>query len=367
MVNINIGVIGANLTAYAHIESLEILKDSKVFGNKAKIEIKAICSLNSKQELSNITENFKIQRTYEDYRDLIEDPEINTIILTSPPKLHKEIYLYAARYKKHIFCEKQVALSLQDINEMIEARDENGIVSQIGFVLRAYPIFWLLKTIISNEQNQKNFGKLQNIRIRDDLQRPLVEISNSKDEGSDFSTGILFEHSINDIDIIRYLFGEIKDVFAKIKYFNDSSSTEDSVAVTFELANQSTAQLTSVWHNMRRDERDIEIFYENALINVIFTWQEGKIDVIEKDGLTKTFLSEEIDQIFRESIGFDDLYPLKSGGYGYEMLLFLKRIVDKDVANKSNLTASLEDGLVANIIIGACYESSKKNKTILLD
>ena len=42
MVDINIGVIGANLTAYVHIESIDTLIKSKPFGNKVKIEIKAI-------------------------------------------------------------------------------------------------------------------------------------------------------------------------------------------------------------------------------------------------------------------------------------------------------------------------------------
>ena len=364
MNTIYIGIIGANLTAYVHIGSIETIIDSRIFGGKTKIEIKAICSLDS--DKNELLDSFKIPRTYVDYRDLINDPTINTIVITSSPKTHKEIFHYAANAKKNIFCEKQVALSLDDITQMIEARDENNIISQIGFVLRTYPIFWFLKNLVANKENQSNFGKLQNIRIRDDLQRQMVEISNSKNEETGFSTGILFKHSINDIDILRYLFGEIKDVHAKIKYFNESQQLEDSVAVTFELLNGSTAQLTSVWHNMQRDERDIEIFYENALINLTFNWKHGKIVIIEKDGLTKTFTSEEIDEEFRESIGFGDLYPLPSGGFGYEILLFLKRIITKDIKNESYLTASLEDGLMANTIINSCYESSKTNTTIKL-
>ncbi len=366
MIEINLGIVGANLTAYAHLETLTNISKSKIFGGKVKIEIKAICPVESDQELSNIIKVFKIGRTYEDYKDLITDPTINTIIITTSPKFHKKIYIQAARAKKNIFCEKQVALSLEDINLMIEARDENNIISQIGFVLRAYPIFWFLKNIITDKQNQQICGKLQNIRIREDLQRPIIEISQTKSENPEFSSGILFQHSINDIDLLRYLFGEIKDVYAKIKYFNETNTIEDSVAVTFDLKNGSTAQLTSVWHNMRRDERDIELFFENTLINVIFTWQEGKIDVIEKDGLTQTFTSEDIDESFRKSIGFADLYPLSSGGYGYEILLFLKRIIDKDMKNNSSLTASLEDGLIANEIIKSCYKSARENKTIEL-
>ena len=60
------------------------------------------------------------------------------------------------------------------------------------------------------------------------------------------------------------------------------------------------------------------------------------------------------------------MYPLSSGGYGYEILLFLKRIITKDIKNESNLTATLEDGLIANTIINSCYESSKTNMTIEL-
>ena len=122
MIEINIGVIGANLTAYVHLESIETIIKSKILSGKAKITLKALCSLDN-YDLNDIGRDFKIQKLYKNYHDLIDDKTINTVFITGVPALHKEIYLYASKAKKNIFCEKQVALTVSDIEEMIQARD----------------------------------------------------------------------------------------------------------------------------------------------------------------------------------------------------------------------------------------------------
>src|SRR5690625_7199865 len=55
-------------------------------------------------------------------------------MIASPNAYHKEPTLYAAQYKKHVFCEKPIALSYDDCNEMIEVTQDNGLIFMAGHV-----------------------------------------------------------------------------------------------------------------------------------------------------------------------------------------------------------------------------------------
>src|SRR5690625_5959468 len=57
-------------------------------------------------------------------------------MIASPNAYHKEPTLYAAQYKKHVFCEKPIALSYDDCNEMIEVTQDNGLIFMAGHVMK---------------------------------------------------------------------------------------------------------------------------------------------------------------------------------------------------------------------------------------
>lgn len=60
--------------------------------------------------------------------------DVDCVIVATPNYLHKEPVLLAAKYKKHVFCEKPIALSYQDCDEMVRACEENGVVFMQGIL-----------------------------------------------------------------------------------------------------------------------------------------------------------------------------------------------------------------------------------------
>src|SRR5690625_6056987 len=61
--------------------------------------------------------------------------DVDAIIIASPNAYHKEPTLYAAQYKKHVFCEEPIALSYDDCNEMIEVTQDHGLIFMAGHVM----------------------------------------------------------------------------------------------------------------------------------------------------------------------------------------------------------------------------------------
>jgi predicted dehydrogenase len=80
--------------------------------------------------------------------------------------------------------------------------------------------------------------------------------------------GTLIEHSIHDVDVLRWLLGDPVSLTARAASHFGHAGIDDVVAVTMAYADGSTAQLTSIWHQVlsRESSRRLEVFLEDALL-----------------------------------------------------------------------------------------------------
>ncbi len=65
-------------------------------------------------------------RAYATREQMLSDPEIDIVVCATPNDVHKEIVLAALRAGKHVICEKPVALSVADFDDMVACAEENG-------------------------------------------------------------------------------------------------------------------------------------------------------------------------------------------------------------------------------------------------
>ena len=70
-------------------------------------------------------------KAYRDYRELLSDSEVNTVIISAPNYLHKEMSIAAANSKKNIVCEKPAAMNVQEFDEMTEAAEKNKVIFSV--------------------------------------------------------------------------------------------------------------------------------------------------------------------------------------------------------------------------------------------
>ncbi|MBR6361453.1 MAG: Gfo/Idh/MocA family oxidoreductase [Clostridia bacterium] len=114
-------------------------------------EIAAICDSDEENlrfagERYNIPEN----RRFADYREIAANPDIDAVTVAVPDQLHKQISCDMLRAGKHVLCEKPLALTREDINEIIKAADESGKKFMVGQICRFTPAFEKAKEIISS-------------------------------------------------------------------------------------------------------------------------------------------------------------------------------------------------------------------------
>ncbi len=72
-------------------------------------------------------------QTYRDPLDLIADPSVDAVAICSPAATHTDLVVTAAQAGKHVFCEKPMALTLDDADRAIDAARAAGIALQVGF------------------------------------------------------------------------------------------------------------------------------------------------------------------------------------------------------------------------------------------
>ena len=83
-------------------------------------------------------------------RQALQNKEIDAVIVVTPTGTHKEIVLAAASAGKHVFCEKPMAISAEECDEMIAACKQHHVKLQVGFMRRYDESFQKAKEVITS-------------------------------------------------------------------------------------------------------------------------------------------------------------------------------------------------------------------------
>lgn len=147
-------------------------------------------------------------RFYTDLEQALQKVTVDAVVITTPTFTHAPLTLKAAAAGKHIFCEKPMALTLEECDQMIEATQQAGVLLQIGFMRRFDPPFLEAKRQIDEGA----------------IGRPLIVRTLTRGPGlppewaNDIRTsnGMLAEVNSHDFDTVRWLSGgEFVSVFAR--------------------------------------------------------------------------------------------------------------------------------------------------------
>lgn len=85
------------------------------------VKVKWVARKNG-SKLKNFQDRFGIPEGTLNYRDILSDPEVEAVIITTPPDSHTEIFLAALDAGKHVLLEKPAAMNKADLDTMLEAR-----------------------------------------------------------------------------------------------------------------------------------------------------------------------------------------------------------------------------------------------------
>jgi D-xylose 1-dehydrogenase (NADP+, D-xylono-1,5-lactone-forming) len=135
----NWGILGPGFIATrAIIPAIQAVSNSRAL---------AIASSN-KERSREVAFRFGIERSYSGYQALLDDPDVKVVYIALPNHLHREWTIRAAVAGKHILCEKPLAMSAAECNEMIAACKRANVLLMEAVMYRFHPRMLHLKQLL---------------------------------------------------------------------------------------------------------------------------------------------------------------------------------------------------------------------------
>jgi predicted dehydrogenase len=190
----------------------------------------------------------------------------DAVWVCTPTSAHRHAMDQALASHRAVFCEKPLDRDLASARALVDAVTAAGVPSQCGLVLRSAPVFRALRDVV----REGALGTPMAAVFRDDQYFPIQGLYGShwRAEVEHSGGGCLIEHSIHDVDILRYCFGEVDAVAARTANHAGNEGVEDLASVALSFASGLEAQLTSVWHEIltRGSTRRVEVFCRDGMV-----------------------------------------------------------------------------------------------------
>ena len=233
MERMRLGIVGCGSMGKSHARAIAELDLIEVVAVADAIEQNAA-------ELAAITAT---KRVFGDYRELLALDDVQGILVSVPNFLHKEVAVAAMRAGKDVLCEKPMALTVRDCDAMLAAAESTGRKLMVGHVLRLMPPFIDIRRLISEGR----------------LGRPLVAVINRMvgnpafsaraltdhwRRSKEFTGGLLHEVNVHEFDLLRSIFGDAAQVYAKsANLLHPGLDYDDFDSVIIDFRNGASATL----------------------------------------------------------------------------------------------------------------------------
>ena len=160
--------------------------------------------------------------------------EIDYLDVCIPTYQHEEMVLLATKYNKHVLSEKPFALTLEAIDNMLDATQKANSIFMIGQVLHFWPEYAKIKEWV----DQGIFGEIKLATAVRLGQHPVSEWYGDPQK----SGGGIYDLHVHDIDFLCYLFGDVEEVYATGKKARKDSWNFVDSTLRFKNGVNATAQ-----------------------------------------------------------------------------------------------------------------------------
>lgn len=244
---VKVGIIGAGRIGRVHITSITTRVPNAV--------IKTVADPFLTEETADWAKSMGVEKTTKDYKEIIEDPEIDAVLICSSTDTHSPISIEAIKAGKHVFCEKPIDHDVDKIMEVIKALEGTGLKYQVGFNRRFDHNFQSLQETVA----QGKIGTPQIIKITSrDPEPPSIDYVK-------VSGGMFLDMTIHDFDMARFLAGcDAEEVYAQSANLVDPAIGEagdvDTAVITLKMENGAIAVIDNCRKAVYGYDQRAEVF-----------------------------------------------------------------------------------------------------------
>lgn len=250
---VKVGIIGAGRIGKVHAESIcTRVKNAK---------LKTIADPFMSDETEAWAKGMGVEQVTKDYKEILQDEEIEAVIICSSTDTHSAISVEAIEAGKHVFCEKPIDHDIEKIKQVMEALKKTEVKYQVGFNRRFDHNFKAVKDAVANGK----IGDPHIIKVTSrDPKPPSAEYVK-------VSGGMFLDMTIHDFDMVRFLAGcDATEIYVQSAVLVDDAIGEagdvDTAVITLQMENGAIAVIDNSRKAVYGYDQRAEVFGSRGMV-----------------------------------------------------------------------------------------------------
>lgn len=224
---LRVGVIGLGWFGEVHCDAIIGIPE---------LTLSALSTRNP-ERLKALAAKYQVIKAKTDFMDVINDPDIDVIVVTTAWDKHKDAAIAALKAGKHVFLEKPITSTISDGEELIETSKNCEGIFFVGHICRFNPRYQAAQRAVALGE----LGQIISIKTHRNLPAPMTEKFINQ-------TGPITSDAIHDIDLILWLTGDSTgEVFAQTRSIRNFDNP-DIAQILLKLSSGVLASLEVNWH-----------------------------------------------------------------------------------------------------------------------
>ncbi|MCV0428552.1 MAG: Gfo/Idh/MocA family oxidoreductase [Roseibium sp.] len=244
MSSLGVGLIGTGFMGKCHALAYGSVK--AVFGDVPDIRLEVLCDVPA-DKADMFANQFGFARGTADWKDLIVDPKVDIVCITTPNKVHKEMAMAALDAGKHVHLEKPMALTLDDAEAMLELSEKTGAKTIVGYNYLQNPAFRHAQKLIADGA----IGRVVHFRgaVDEDYQADPNLAWTWRATKADAGLGTLGDLGCHLISLATALVGPVESLIAETRTVHVTRPVGDGSEERREVENEDIASALLTFEN----------------------------------------------------------------------------------------------------------------------
>ncbi len=263
------------------------VKSGQAFNNVPYSKIEAVMRRDA-GKAADYAKRHQIEKWYASADDLINDPNINSIYIATPPAFHKDYAIKAMQAGKNVYIEKPVTLTVNECKELIQVEKQTKQKVTVAHYRRALPLFVKLKELIDSSI----IGEIRIIDLKL-LQKPNSDRIAKSDENWRLKPeisggGLFYDLAPHQLDIFVHIFGA--PIFSQGFSKNQAQNNEADDTTVGQILFKNNIAFSGIWNFNAYPDNEIEqCEVIGSKGKIIFSFFGNEMALI-KDGQTEAFI-----------------------------------------------------------------------------
>ncbi|HUE96793.1 MAG TPA: Gfo/Idh/MocA family oxidoreductase [Longimicrobiaceae bacterium] len=315
------------------------------------VEISAIADLDH-GKAERVAERFGIPRVYADVREMLDEERPDFVDIITPPASHRSLCGAAAERGIDIICQKPLAPTLNEAEELVGATEAAGVRFLVHENWRWQPWYREIRSMLDEGTLGAAFSACFTLRLGDGWAEDAYLAR--QPYFREYPRLLMYETGVHFIDVFRYLLGEVTSVFARLRRLNPGIAGEDSGHVVLGFASGAMAILDANRYNEPETDDDPRYTFGTLRVDAagghLRLHPDGRL-VVKRLGAP----------------AYDHAYEHPRQGFAGDSILGLQRHFVERLRSGAPFESEGSDYLRTLRVVEACYASAAEGRVVHLD